>query len=202
MPKNSKSRDSYLSCILLIICNRLPANITRLLSNESYSRSRSLSLPSYSSSTPLPLLDNPRYLSPSIPQPNASPHKSNTFKTAAKGFQWISLCLILSSLSIRMTQYMRFYRVPERVRDQIQRKYFCERVFRLHQDTTRRDTLEWMTDSTSYILTDKFCLHLVAQKIYPWSMMSEVWEEEKIAKESSKGRAHHWKWSMWVNLHR
>jgi len=36
--------------------------------------------------------------------------------------------------------------VPERVRDQIQRKYFCERVFRLHQDTTRRDTLEWMTD--------------------------------------------------------
>ena len=51
---------------------------------------------------------------------------------------------------------MRFYRVLERVRDQIQRKYFCERVFRLHQDTTRRDTLEWMTDSTSYTLTDKF----------------------------------------------
>ena len=51
---------------------------------------------------------------------------------------------------------LRFYRVFERVRDQIQRKYFCERVFRLHQDTTRRDTLEWMTDSTSYTLTDKF----------------------------------------------
>ena len=26
-----------------------------------------------------------------------------------------------------------------------------------------------------------------------WSMMSEVWEGEKIAKESLKGRAHHWK---------
>ena len=35
-----------------------------------------------------------------------------------------------------------------------------------------------------------------------WSMMSEVWEGEKIAKESSRGRAHHWKWSMWVYLHR
>jgi len=67
-----------------------------------------------------------------------------------------------------------FYKVLERVRDQIQRKYFCERVFRLHQDTARRDTLEWMTDSTSYTLTDKFCLYLVAQQIYPWSMMSVV----------------------------
>ena len=71
----------------------------------------------------------------------------------------------------------------ERVWDQIQRKYFCERVFRLHQDTTRRDTLEWMTDSTRYTLTDKFCLYLVAQQIDPWSMMSEVWEGEQIAKE-------------------
>jgi len=78
-----------------------------------------------------------------------------------------------------------FYKVLERVRDQIQRKYFCERVIRLHQDTTRRDTLEWMTDSTRYTLTDKFCLYLVAQQIYPWSMMSEIWEEEQIAKESS-----------------
>ena len=96
----------------------------------------------------------------------------------------------------------RFFRVLEQVRDQIQRKYFCERVFRLHQDTTRRDTLEWMTESTIYTLTDKFCLYLVVQQIDPWSMMSEVWEGEQIAKELSKGRAHHWKWSMWVYLHR
>jgi len=27
----------------------------------------------------------------------------------------------------------------------------------------------------------------------PGSMMSEVWEGEQIAKESSNGRAHHWK---------
>ena len=97
---------------------------------------------------------------------------------------------------------LRFYRVLERVRDQIQRKYFCERVFRLHQDTTRRDTLEWMTESTIYTLTDKFYLYLVAEQIDPWLMMSEVWEGEQIAKESSKGRAHHWKWSLWVYLHR
>jgi len=97
---------------------------------------------------------------------------------------------------------LRFYRVFERVRDQIQRKYFSERVFRLHQDTTRRDTLEWMTDSTIYTLTDKFCLYLVVQQIDPWSMMSEVWEGEQIAKELSKERAHHWKWSMWFYLHR
>jgi len=86
---------------------------------------------------------------------------------------------------------LRFYRVFERVRDQIQRKYFSERVFRLHQDTTRRDTLEWMTESTIYTLTDKFCLYLVAQQIDPWSMMSEIWEGEQVAKESSKGWAHH-----------
>ena len=60
---------------------------------------------------------------------------------------------------------LRFYRVLERVRDQIQHKYFSERVIRLYQDTTRRDTLEWMTDSTSYTLTDKFCLYLAAQEI-------------------------------------
>jgi len=29
---------------------------------------------------------------------------------------------------------------------------------------------------------------MVAQQIDPWSMMSEVWEEEKIAKELSRGR--------------
>ena len=30
MPKNCNSGDSYLSCILLIICNRLPAHLTSL----------------------------------------------------------------------------------------------------------------------------------------------------------------------------
>ena len=100
MPKNSKSGDSYLSCILLIICNQLPANTTRHLSNESYSRSRSLSLPSYSSSLPSrstpPLLLIFFHLSPSIPQPNTSPHKSSASRMAA-------LCPILSSLLKRMT---------------------------------------------------------------------------------------------------
>ena len=48
-----------------------------------------------------------------------------------------------------------------------------------------------MTDSTRYTLTDKFCLYLVAQQIDPWSMMSEVWEGEKVVKELSKGWAHH-----------
>jgi len=102
MPKNSKSGDSYLSCILLIICNWLPANITitPLLSNESYSCSHSLSLPSYSSSLPSrstpPLLLIFFHLSPSIPQPNTSPHKSSASRMAA-------LCPILSSLSKRMT---------------------------------------------------------------------------------------------------
>ena len=105
--KNSKSGDSYLSCILLIICNRFPAHTTPLLSNASCSRSHSLSLPSHSSSLPssstLPLLLVFFHLSPSIPQPNTSPHKYDTSGTAAKGFQWISLYPILSSLSKRMT---------------------------------------------------------------------------------------------------
>ena len=33
---------------------------------------------------------------------------------------------------------------------------------------------------------------MVAQQIDPWSMMSEVWEGEKIAKELSKGRVYRW----------
>ena len=45
---------------------------------------------------------------------------------------------------------------------------------------------------------------MVAQQTDPWSMMSEVWEGEKIAKELSKGRVYHWKaeptrqWSRFV----
>ena len=40
---------------------------------------------------------------------------------------------------------------------------------------------------------EKICLHMVAQQIDPWSMMSEVWEGEKIAKELSEGRVYHLK---------
>jgi len=45
--------------------------------------------------------------------------------------------------------------------------------------------LEWSTESRSYTLTErKFaCI----QQIGPWSMMSEVWEGEQMAKASSKG---------------
>ena len=70
-------------------------------------------------------------------------------------------------------------------------------------DTTRRVGMDDQKHEP-YFDWEKFCLHMVAQQIDPWSMMSEVWEGEKIAKELSKGRVYHWKAEPTgqVNLHR
>ena len=129
--KNSKSGDSYLSCILLIICNRLPAHKTPLLSNASCSSSRSFSLPLHpsslpsSSTLPLPLLDNPHYLSLNQTLCLTNP---TLLERQRKNFNEYTLSnFVIFVEKNDRGQYMRFYRVLERVRDKIQRKYFCER---------------------------------------------------------------------------
>ena len=93
-------------------------------------------------------LDDPRFL-----PPNASPHKPNTSRTAAKWFQWISLCPILSSLSKRMI---------ESIHEVLQSAWTSP-----GPDTTwvllwphisassRTPPKEWTTKSTSYTLTER-----------------------------------------------
>ena len=100
------------------------------------SRSRSLSLPSHSSSLPssptppLPLWDNPRLLSPStIPFPDASSHKSKTSRMAAGGSQWKLLCLILSILSNDRATTWGFTKC---LNDKAGTRYFCDHILRLH----------------------------------------------------------------------
>jgi len=94
-----------LSYILLIICNRFPAHRTPLLSNATCSSSRSLSLPSHSSSLPssstppLPLLDNPRYLSINQTLRLTNPTLLERQRKDFNGYHFVQL----SSLSKRMT---------------------------------------------------------------------------------------------------
>ena len=167
MPKNPKSRDSYSLCIFFTIHNRLPALTTPLLSNTSCSRSCSLSLPSHSSSSstttlPLPLLDDPHFLPfisfhpSSVPFLNASPHKFKTLRRASEGFNG-NYCVWFCQREEWQNEYMRFYGALEwQIQDQIQHKHFGDHIFRLHRETTRRDTLEWTTKNMSYTLTEKF----------------------------------------------
>ena len=164
MPKNPKSRDSYSLCIFFTIHNRLPALTTPLLSNTSCSRSCSLSLPSHSSSSSSssPTTTLPRWssFSPSIPQPHPSSTLLLTiFKTlrrASEGFNG-NYCVWFCQREEWQNEYMRFYGALEwQIQDQIQHKHFGDHIFRLHRETTRRDTLEWTTKNMSYTLTEKF----------------------------------------------
>jgi len=206
MPKNPKSRDSYSLCIFFTIHNRLPALTTPLLSNTSCSRSCSLSLPSHSSSSwtttlPLPLLDDPQFISfhpSSVPFLNASPHKFKTLRRASEGFNGY-YCVWFCQREEWQNEYMRFYGALEwQIQDQIQHKHFGDHIFRLHRETARRDTLEWTTKNMSYTLTEKFCLYLVAPFGRWWSLGRGADGEEL------KGQVHHWKVEPvgYIYLHR
>ena len=102
------------------------------------SRSHPLSYsPSLPSTPPLSLLDDPHFLPP-IPQPYSSQTllltTSRYLERQQKDFVKITWSNFVEKNG------MRFYGALERqVRDQIKRT----------SDTTRRDTLEWMTKSTS-----------------------------------------------------
>ena len=73
-------------------------------------------------------------------------------------------------------------------------KYFCDHVFLLHRGHYQKRYIGIDDpENELYFYWEKFRLYLVAQQIGPWSIMSEVWEGEQIAKELSKARVHYWK---------
>ena len=89
------------------------------------------------STPPLSLLDDPHFLPP-IPQPYSSQTLLLTTSRYLERQQKDPVKITWSNFVEK--NGMRFYRALERqVRDQIKRT----------SDTTRRDTLEWMTKSTS-----------------------------------------------------
>ena len=131
----------------LIICNRLPAHLTSLKCILfTFTFTLTTIPPIIITITINTTSSSPRRSSLPIPQPNASPHKSERQRKDFNGYHFVQFCHLCRKEWQGQYMRLRFCRVLERVWDQIQRKYFCERVFRLHQDTTRRDTLDgWPT---------------------------------------------------------
>ena len=161
MPKKCKSRDSY----PVHNSQLVPQLIQHLFSQKvSCSGSGSLSLPFHPSSS-LPSSSTPPLPSPrwslfssshpsTIPFLNASPHISKTPRTAAEGYQWKLLCLILSALSRRITGSIHEV-LPSAWTTSPGPDTSVTMYFGFIRDTTRRDTLEWTTESTRYTLTRK-----------------------------------------------
>ena len=120
--KNHKFGDSYSSCILFTIPNRYT---TPLLSNTPSSRSRSLSLPSHllpsSSTPPLPILGDTRFLPPHSLNYTLPKRFSSQIQAFEKDSGKISMEITVQICRKEWQgRYMRFYEVLERqVRDQI-----------------------------------------------------------------------------------
>ena len=125
------------------------------------------------------------------PIPNASPHNFKISGTAAEGFRCRLLGPILSTLSRRMA-----WSFTEHLSDKSGTRYNVSVSVTTYFGFIRhhQKRCAGMDDQKHepYFDWEKFCLYMVVQQIDPWSMMSEVWEGEKIAEELSKGRVYHW----------
>jgi len=92
---------------------------------------------------------------------------------------------------------MRFWGFTKCLNDKSRTRYLCDHVFRLHQGHHQKRYVG-MDDREHEVYFDweRFCLYMVAQQIDPWSMMSEVWEGEQIAKGYWKDGYITGRWSL------
>ena len=185
MPKDCKSGDSYLSCILLIICNRLSAHLTSL---------KGILFTFTFTLTTIPLI----IITITINTTSSSPRWSSFSSTYLLPSLIQTLRLTNPTLLKRQGKDFNGYHF-------VQFCHLCRKEWLntwgftecLNESGTRYNVNTSVSAYFGFIRTPPEEIHWNR-----WPMMSEVWEGEQIAKESSKGRAHHWRWSLWVYLHR